>query len=140
MIKYGFTGTRDGLNTKQKESIISLLQNDIKNNLNIEVYHGDCIGADYDFHNICRSISPNIKINIFPGFHSNKNEINNLRVYCQGDSIFEPKPYLERNKDIVNNCDVLIGCPKTKEEELRSGTWQTIRYARKINKLNIIFV
>ena len=46
-----------------------------------------------------------------------------------------PKPYLKRNEDIVNKCDVLIACPIDKNKEiLRSGTWATIRKARKLNK------
>jgi len=42
-----------------------------------------------------------------------------------------PKPYLERNHNIVDESELLIACPKSKEEELRSGTWATVRYARK---------
>jgi len=137
-ICYGFTGTRNGLNTKQKEEIKRILENDIKNNLIIEVYHGDCVGADADFHDICRSVSANIKIYIIPGYHKDKNEINNLRAFCEGDVILESKSYLDRNRDIVNNCNILIGCPKSNLEEVRSGTWYTIKYARKNNKTNII--
>lgn len=43
------------------------------------------------------------------------------------------KPYLKRNIDIVDNTDILIGCPSG-EEIVRSGTWHTIRYAKKQNK------
>jgi len=63
-ICYGFTGTRNGLNNKQKEEIKRILENDNNNNLTIEVYHGDCVGADADFHDICRNVSANIKIYI----------------------------------------------------------------------------
>jgi len=47
------------------------------------------------------------------------------------------KTYLERNLDIVKNSSLLIACPINKnKEELRSGTWSTIRKARK-HKLTI---
>ena len=46
--------------------------------------------------------------------------------------VYDKKPYLERNKKIVNCCDILIAAPKQINEVLRSGTWSTIRYAKKI--------
>ena len=40
----------------------------------------------------------------------------------------------------MNASDFLIGMPKSEFEELRSGTWATIRYAKKIGiKVMIIF-
>lgn len=45
------------------------------------------------------------------------------------------KPYLERNKDIANEgIDGLIAAPSGWVEELRSGTWATVRYARKLKR------
>lgn len=38
---------------------------------------------------------------------------------------------LKRDRKIVAIVDVLIAAPKTDKEVLRSGTWATIRYARK---------
>jgi hypothetical protein len=47
---------------------------------------------------------------------------------------------LERNTEIVKACDVLIATPKEQDEVLRSGTWATIRRARKYDKkLAVIF-
>lgn len=44
------------------------------------------------------------------------------------------KPYLERNANIVEESSILIACPIDKnEEEWRSGTWSTVRKARKRN-------
>lgn len=37
---------------------------------------------------------------------------------------------LVRNREIVRCVSVLIAAPLTDKEELRSGTWATIRYAR----------
>ena len=52
------------------------------------------------------------------------------RAYCRGDSSVGAKPYLVRNRDIVDSCDILIAVPANpKIEELRSGTWSTVRYA-----------
>jgi hypothetical protein len=46
--------------------------------------------------------------------------------------------YLNRNKAIVYAADVVLGCPKGREEELRSGTWSTMRYAHKLNKPRVM--
>ncbi|MAH51185.1 hypothetical protein CMI37_35535 [Candidatus Pacearchaeota archaeon] len=92
-----------------------------------EFHHGDCIGSDYDAHILLRQVSESVVV-LYPP------DITTKRAYCIGEVEKEPKPYLERNKDIVNNTDLLIACPKSDKEELRSGTWATIRYARKQNK------
>lgn len=39
--------------------------------------------------------------------------------------------YMIRNGRLVNHADVLIAFPATDKEELRSGTWATIRRARR---------
>jgi hypothetical protein len=50
------------------------------------------------------------------------------------------KPYLVRNHEIVDDSQVLIAAPKEFTEQLRSGTWATIRYARKIGRtVRIVF-
>lgn len=128
--RIGFTGNRQGLTEEQKIEIIKIL--DQYNN--IIVSHGDCIGSDTDFHNICieykkSNVGKNFEIHIYPP------ECDTLRAYNLGDVIYKTKPYLERNKDIVINSEILIGCPIDKHcEEIRSGTWSTIRFARKHNK------
>lgn len=38
---------------------------------------------------------------------------------------------LARNQEIVAAVDILIAAPEKDLEELRSGTWATVRYARK---------
>lgn len=132
--KIGFTGNRHGMSPDQKKQTMLIL--DRYNH--IVVSHGDCIGSDTDFHNLCldyRNKHPNKKIDI----HIFPPDITTLRAFNQGDVIMEPKPYLQRNLDIIKNSFELIACPIDKnKEELRSGTWSTIRQARKLNlKTNI---
>lgn len=131
-ISIGFTGTRDGLTKTQCTKIINFL-NQYKDH-KICVFHGDCIGADTDFHKLCEEFrSNNIDVNFVITIVPPDN--NSMRGFNNGDPTLKPKPYLERNKDIVRNSDILIGCPRDlKKEELRSGTWSTIRFARKTNK------
>jgi len=135
MIKYGFTGTRSGMTDEQKNKLIILLTDKINNNNCLEFHHGDCIGADKDFHDIISNLDnfkQNIKIIIHPPIN------NKLRAYCNSSNIRIPTTYLQRNKNIINETDILIGCPYSNKEQVRSGTWSTIRYAKKQNKKVII--
>jgi len=50
----------------------------------------------------------------------------------------EAKPYLDRNQDIVDGADILIAAPNEDKEIVRSGTWSTVRYARKSKKKIIL--
>ena len=61
-----------------------------------------------------------------------------LRAFNKGDVIMKEKSYLHRNIDIIKNSSLLVACPVDKnKEELRSGTWSTIRQAKKL-KLTIL--
>lgn len=120
--KVGFTGTQCGMAYKQKSSFEKL----IKMIYISEFHHGDCVGADTEAQNIVKKES--VAIYIHPPKDSSK------RAFNEFDYAFEEKEYLERNRDIVDAVNVLIATPKTFTEQQRSGTWATIRYARKIKK------
>ena len=48
-------------------------------------------------------------------------------------------PYLTRNRNLVVESDILIALTQNPElEQLRSGTWSTVRYARKYRTTNYI--
>jgi hypothetical protein len=47
----------------------------------------------------------------------------------------DPLPYLTRDYKIVDDVDYMFGAPLQDNEIIRSGTWTTIRYSRKKNKL-----
>jgi len=128
-MKIGFTGTRKGLTDKQEQLFLDL----IKAEKNItEFHHGDCVGADARVDELMRSISSRYQIIVHPPIQSNH------RAWCNGDITLPEKDYIERNHDIVDVCDVLYACPGSMSEEQRSGTWATIRYARKQNKMIVI--
>ena len=122
-MRIGFTGTRKGISDDQREAVTELLQSLSPS----EAHHGDCIGADAEFHTLCLEL--NIPIVIHPP-NSDK-----ARAFCDGAAdTRDPKPHLDRNHDIVDACDILIACPDSPIERRRSGTWATIRYARKTGK------
>lgn len=94
-------------------------------------HHGDCLGADKQFHDIIRSLD--IMVTVHPPDNPK------MRAYSKGDIVQVPYPYLKRNHNIVNACSVLVAFPGGRAETLRSGTWSTIRYARKEGKTIHIF-
>jgi len=127
IVKIGFTGNRTGLRPDQEDQIKLIFDKYDT----ICVSHGDCIGADTDFHNLCIKYkdinhAKTIVIHIYPP------DVPTLRAFNKADVIMETKPFLKRNLDILKNSTILIACPMDKnKEELRSGTWSTIRQARK---------
>ena len=122
----GFTGTRNGMSETQKQSVERILDRFLPT----EAHHGDCIGADSEFHDMC--VLRDIRIIVHPP--DDKRHRAFVTNYAEKTRRLPTAPYLERNRNIVDACDMLIACPKSEQEELRSGTWATIRYARKTGK------
>jgi hypothetical protein len=126
-MKIGFTGTRKGMTSEQKTEVRHILELLMPS----EAHHGDCIGADTDFHELVLlaslQLSLNTRIIIHPPIEWKH------RARLVGYSYHEPKPYLDRNKDIVNDSHFMIATPEG-PEKTRSGTWSTVRYARGKNR------
>lgn len=125
----GFSGTQGGVASKQEDTLFHVLG--ALSAVDSVFRHGDCIGADAQAHKIAKGHG--FKTVAHPPVNESK------RAFCDADEILPAKEYLERNKDIVNFSKVLIACPGQFEEVVRSGTWATIRYARKAKK-NIIII
>lgn len=125
MTTLGFTGTREGLTEKQYLALRSEIS---RRNLSPAAIfrHGDCIGADSDAHDVVRTCS-HARIFGHPPIKSA------LRAYRKCDHLMPERPYLDRNRDIVNMSDELIACPNGPERQ-RSGTWSTVRYACGVGK------
>lgn len=97
-----------------------------------EFHHGDCVGADAEAHDLAIALAATIVI------HPPTNSLS--RAHCKGDDSRAPKPYLDRNRDIVDETDVLVAAPADMTEQPKGGTWYTIRYARKQGRvINIVW-
>ncbi len=91
-----------------------------------QFHMGLCIGSDVEAAAIARVLG--FWITGWPCTITSK------RAYFRCDDEHIPAPPLERNHSIVNVTERLIATPKEMEEVLRSGTWATIRYAKKMRK------
>lgn len=131
MSKAGFTGTREGLTGKQVGELtlfLSVRQFDA-------FHHGACLGADEKAVEIVSILNARPVIVAHPGPET---AYSSRRAVRLSDEVRPVKHFLTRNCDIVNETDILIACPEGPEKQ-RSGTWATIRYARKLKKPIVIF-
>jgi hypothetical protein len=61
-----------------------------------------------------------------------------LRANMVGDETRDRIGPLDRNIEIVEETSTLIACPGGLKEEIRSGTWQAVRAARKRDRPIVI--
>lgn len=119
-MKLGFTGTRRGMQPAQRRAVFTAIVERVPI---LEFHHGDCIGADAEA-NEC-ALMAGAAVYQHPSTAR-------TRAYSPGATwMAEPKAPTERDRDIVDSVELLIAAPRMFIEELRSGTWTTIRYARK---------
>lgn len=132
MIHVGFTGTRHGMSPMQAE-VVARIMRVLKTSMLgdcLVAHHGDCVGADAQFHGIARR-EVVVAIEVHPGIGVGDD---GLRAFCGSDRIYEQRGYLRRNRDIVDACAVLIAAPKEPHHQDRGGTWYTYDYAIKQSK------
>jgi hypothetical protein len=126
-MKVGFTGTRRGMTMEQQMTLYDLLS---RFGAEDEGHHGDCVGADDQFHSHCGR--KRMKRHV----HLPVDEAH--RAFVKGaDVIYEPLTHFARNRGIVNATDMLIATPWQTERPPKGtggGTWYTVEYALKVGK------
>lgn len=136
----GFTGTRKGMTPAQRAMVTSLIEDAIGADNNVcrrgfVGVHGDCIGADEQFDDVCHELG--VATGIRPcTFH-------NMRARCDqrrpGVTVLaEAKRPMARNRDIVGHVgggaegSLLIACPPNFERIKKgSGTWATVGFGER---------
>jgi hypothetical protein len=128
----GFTGTQRGLTSPQLTVLRKVLDKIHETDV-YEYHHGSCEGADDMFDTLIRQIvNPGSVIHIHPPLNRSKMvDCSSKPAGTKTVQIHSPKRYLDRNSDIVRASGMLVACPREKVEILRSGTWSTIRRARR---------
>jgi len=142
----GFTGTQKGMTQYQKDMLLKVIE--LKKGT--EFCTGDCIGSDKESVDIAFDFGIRV-FTLFPltdakkrGWVFNEGRIYNndngqwYTITYKDEAIqvrwMPRKPYLERNKDLVDYVAWMIATPKEFKHFIRSGTWQTIRYSWKKKK------
>lgn len=127
MTKLGFTGTQLGMTDIQAQIVFDemMLFGQEPGEEVTEAHHGCCVGADAQFDAMLAYMDKSVVVHGHPPLNTGKMA---KGLYC--DVMHPPLEYLVRNRAIVDAVDTLFATPKG-EEELRSGTWSTVRYARR---------
>lgn len=126
---FGVTGTRNGMTDEQMASVRDVL-------LYLDVvgfrtmHNGDCVGVDEQMYWLWKKHGAIV--------HGHPPTDNRYRANLRFDRCENAKPYLDRNRDIVDRSRILIVCPGQMTEQVRSGTWATYRYAKATDKRRII--
>jgi hypothetical protein len=121
-MKVGVTGTREGMNKAQFEQVKQFLEKYTDS----ELHHGDCRGVDVEVALLAKGMG--YKIVCHPP-KSNKEQ-----GHFGGDDIREPQTYLKRDRNIVDETDILLVVPLQNERQDKGGTWYTYDYALKTGK------
>ena len=122
-MKVGVTGTREGATDHQLLSIIEFLKtiNSVS-----ELHHGDCKGVDEQVAAIARALG--YKTVCHPPVS------NYLRAYHPSDEFRPPLGYLQRDRNIVDETELLLVVPLHATRQAKSGTWYTHDYAVRTDK------
>ena len=126
-MKIGVTGTREGMNKRQREAIIAYLLEAKAQ----ELHHGDCVGVDVEVAEIAHRIG---YVTV-----SHPPDKNGLRANHNSDIINEAFNHFQRNRNIVDTTDLLLVVPLQNQHQSKGGTWYTHDYAMKQGKPVVIF-
>ena len=118
----GFTGTRHGMTPPQLDAV-----RDVLRRRQGWLHHGDCLGADKQAHDIGRALG--LRIACHPPVNPT------LRAFCECDLVHQPLAYMARNHAIVHVSAEVVAAPAEMGEVMKSGTWATVRHARKLGKM-----
>lgn len=122
--KVGFTGSREEPSDYQKAQIRKTLSRlfDEAASVNVkpEFHHGDCVGSD------AYAAGEAKKLGYLVISHPPKDT--KLQAYAESDEVLPAKPYLDRNRDIVEASEIVLATP-SKPQSKRGGTWFTVEYA-----------
>lgn len=124
-MRIGTTGAR----TKRPEDVCQRFRELLTEWGATELHHGDCVGWDKQAHDIA------VSLGITTVAHPPDNS--KMRAFCCADYVRPALPYLERNREIVLSTVKMIAAPDG-PEVARSGTWSTIRTAKKMGRAGVI--
>lgn len=130
-MKIGFSGTRNGMTDAQRAALIGLFGQLEPT----EFHHGACKGADASAAFIADD-SKGVWIVAHPGKSAKGGEnewLDQCAMECS-DDVRDTKTHFARNRDIVNETDLLIACPPCQPLPASGGTAYTVGYAGKVGK------
>lgn len=123
--EWGFTGTRAGMRAFQ----VAMVRRVLKRGQPIVLRHGGAFGADFEAHAMWREVCEKSACDVWPA-DEKRAQLFRGQARVKVEPVMPP---LERNVEIVKRSKFLLATPNKEHEEQRSGTWQTIREALRLN-------
>lgn len=129
----GVTGSREGMTHEQGRCLVAYFQFacDLYEK-DLTLHHGCCVGVDEGTHGIAGMFGVESI-----GYPPEKTDFMMDLAEYDFLELKDPKPYLMRNRDIVDSVETLLVVPNASRELKTGGTWYTYRYAKK-KKIDII--
>jgi len=132
----GFTGSRYGMTDIQKKEFRTVFLRMQQMFDWIQFHHGDCVGSDEEAHLLVSQMFIDYKGG---AIHIHPPTIDKNRAYCKSEHkkievvMHSPLTYDLRNIELVKSSEIVIATPDAKRLQTRKGgTWNTIRYAKKL--------
>lgn len=128
----GVSGTRKGITDAQRGRLYDLFSAPaLKDG---KLTHGGAKGVDEDAAWMWDRIHGPLSADVCPS------DLRPDGNYPEPLYKADPKPPLSRNKDIVDNVDIMVILPQQDHEVLRSGTWMTYRWAIRQHVFTIVIL
>lgn len=129
-MKIGITGTREGANESQLAEVRKVLEGlkatAQEDRVKIEFHHGDCLGVDEQMALIASELGYHVVC------HPPKSD--HLRAFHSSNEFKQPLGYMQRDRNIVDACDILFVVPLQNKWQNQGGTWYTHDYAKRTKK------
>lgn len=141
-MKIGFTGTREKLTRAQAEALETTLTPKEYGLHRPIFHHGACKGADSYAATIAWGLNYDVIAHPGKSAHGGDNEWLCPIALEHSTEVRETKTHFARNRDIVNETDVLVACPQYMEpitSATKGGTAYTVNFAR-MQKRPIVIV
>jgi hypothetical protein len=135
-MRVGFTGTREGMSQLQKDALSVWLSRHAAT----EFHHGSAQGADEEAVRVLLDLAPAFDHIKTCAIHAHPCDVphsGSAAAFILSHEKHKVRKPLVRNQEIVDAADILIAAPKG-PEEVRSGTWAAVRYARKLGRRVLI--
>lgn len=132
-----FTGTRRGLSRSQYQALVEVLSAFP----GAPVHNGAAHGADRECLAALTKLGPR-NVHYWPSNESQREYAfrwgTDFERHPLGAKFNPMLPPLDRNRRMVEAATVVVACPQGYAEELRSGTWATVRHARRLGRRLVI--
>jgi hypothetical protein len=120
----GFTGTQHRITEYQRSWLWAVLKRHKEQGFT-SFHHGECVGADSEAHFLALQLG--YEVIGHPPLDYRKR----ARLAGFTDQM-PPAPYMQRNVAIVRAVERMVAVPNSMAERQRSGTWSTVRAARRL--------